>query len=136
MSEPNIPAEVLREFSALGPPQPMRRGSLSERYMKCSRGGCACVDDPESRHGPYFSLTRGVGGRTQSRLIRSDQVGRVQQQVERAQRFREQIEDYWQACERWADAELEASEAVSQGAAEKKGSKRLSNRRSSRKSNS
>ncbi len=41
------------------PPKPMRRGALSERYVKCSKKGCACAESPDARHGPYYSLTRG-----------------------------------------------------------------------------
>ena len=117
---------VLQQFEALGPPQPMRRGSLSERYMKCSKPGCACGDSPDARHGPYFSLTRGVEGRTQSRLIAGDQAEVVRQQIEAGQHFRQRIESYWQACERWADGELGTPEAASNEAAKKRASKRSS----------
>ena len=111
----------------------MRRGSLSERYMKCSKPGCACGDNPDARHGPYFSLTRAVEGRTQSRLVSVEQAEIVRKQVEVGQHFREQIETYWQACERWADAELETEEA-SEEEAKKGASKRGSMPRSSPKS--
>ena len=130
-----IPSAVHQQFNALGPAQPMRRGSLSERYMKCSKPGCACGDDSEARHGPYFSLTRGIGGRTQSRLVPVEQVEIVRKQVEMGQQFREQIETYWQACERWADAQLEEMGAAASDEAAKKGaSKQHSKAKSSRKS--
>lgn len=128
-----VPSAVRQQFDALGPPQPMRRGSLSERYMKCSKPGCACGDNPDARHGPYFSLTRAVEGRTQSRLVSVEQAEIVRKQVEVGQHFREQIETYWQACERWADAELETEEA-SEEEAKKGASKRGSMPRSSPKS--
>ncbi len=48
--------------------------------------------------------------------------------------FRKQVEAYWQACERWADAQLDSPEAASQEAAKKGGSKRRSTPRSSRRS--
>ncbi|MGA3029079.1 MAG: DUF6788 family protein, partial [Bryobacteraceae bacterium] len=60
----------------LAQPKPMRRGSLSERFVKCSKPGCPCASDPKARHGPYFSLTRAVQGRTQSRLVSLRTVGR------------------------------------------------------------
>jgi hypothetical protein len=110
----------------------MRRGSLSERYMKCSKPGCACAEDPDARHGPYFSLTRGVQGSTRSRLVSAEQAQLVHSQIEAGQEFRKHVEEYWQACERWADAQLDTPEAAfSQEAAKKGGSKRPSRRRSS-----
>ena len=135
MAKPaDIPSAVRQRYDALGPPRPMRRGSLSERYMKCSKPGCACGDDPEARHGPYFSLTRGVEGRTQSRLVSMEQAEIVRKQVEVGQHFREQVETYWQVCERWADAQLETPETASDEEAKKGASKRGSKPRSSPKS--
>ena len=129
-----VPPTVLHQFEALGPPRPMRRGSLSERYMKCSKAGCACGDSPDARHGPYFSLTRGVEGRTQSRLVSAEQAEIVREQVEAGQHFRQQVETYWQACERWADGELETPETDSDEAGKKRASQRSSRRRSSARS--
>ncbi len=51
----------------------MRRGSLSERTIKCSKPGCGCGHDPNARHGPYFSLTRAVEGKTRSRFLTAEQ---------------------------------------------------------------
>src|SRR5437667_357765 len=68
-----IPAEVpssLRELAAvLSQPKPMRRGSVSERTMKCGKAGCPCQEDPKARHGPYYSLTRPTAGKTHSRYL-------------------------------------------------------------------
>jgi hypothetical protein len=57
-----VPAPVRELAARLGHSQPMRRGSLSERYVKCGKPGCGCAEDPKARHGPYYSLTRAVGG--------------------------------------------------------------------------
>jgi len=127
----NVPSAVRQHFDALGPPRPMRRGSLSERFMKCSKRRCACAEDPDARHGPYYSLTRGVEGHTQSRLFSAEQAKMVAMQVEAGQEFRKRVEAYWQACEQWGDAQLEAPEAASQEAAKKGASKPRSKPRSS-----
>ena len=130
MPQPStVPSAVRQHFDALGPPQPMRRGSLSKRFMKCSKRRCACAEDPDARHGPYYSLTRGIEGRTQSRLFSAEQAKMVAMQVEAGQEFRKHVEAYWQACEQWADAQLEDSEAASQEAAKKGASKGRSKRR-------
>jgi len=127
----NVPSAVRQHFDALGPPRPMRRGSVSERYVKCNKAGCACADHADARHGPYYSLTRGVEGRTQSRLFSAEQAKMVAMQVEAGQEFRKHVEAYWQVCEQWGDAQLEAPEAASREAAKKGASKGRSKPRSS-----
>jgi len=106
----------------------MRRGSLSERFMKCGKAGCPCQKDDTARHGPYFSVTRGVGGRTSSRYIDAEQATVVRRQIAAAQKFRKEIAALWETCEAWADAELEAT-ADHPEVVEKGGSKRRSSRR-------
>ncbi len=128
-----VPARILDLATQLAPPKPMRRGSLSERYVKCSKAGCACTHDPEARHGPYLSLTRGVGGRTQSRFLSPAQAQLVRRQVQAGQHFRRQVEAFWEACEQWADAQLEAPTAASE-TNQKRGPQRRWKPKSSRKS--
>ena len=108
--------------SELSVPKPMRRGSVSERTIKCSKPGCACARDPKARHGPYYSLTRAVKGKTRSRFLTTEQVALARQQVENGREFRETVEQYWQQCEEWADAQLATPAAVSTEEAEKGGS--------------
>ena len=129
-----VPARVRALATQVGDPTPMRRGSLSERYVKCSKPGCACAARPPARHGPYYSLTRTVGGRTQSRLVPAAQTGLVRQQIAAGQQFRRHVDAFWDACERWADAQLETPETASPEAAQKGGSKRPSRPKSSRRS--
>jgi len=130
-----VPAAVREALAALVEPRPMRRGSLSERYMKCNKPGCPCAERPQARHGPYFSLTRSVEGSTRSRLLSSAQAPRARAQVEAGQQFRKHVEAYWGVCERWADAQLDAPQAAAETEAAKKGgSKKPSTRKSPRRS--
>src|SRR5206468_2752931 len=131
---PEVPPRVRHLVTDLAQPQPMRRGSLSERTIKCGKAGCACADDPKARHGPYFSLTQAVGGKTQSRFLTAQRAAMAQQQIAAGRQFREQVNTYWEACEEWADAEMERVPSASPGEAQKKGSKRNSKATSSRKS--
>lgn len=119
--------------STFGPPKPMRRGSLTERYQKCGKKSCPCHFDQDARHGPYYSLTRAVGGKTKTVHLRADEAEIVRWQVEVGRMFRRELEDYWQACERCADEEIAALRSTSPEAAEKGGSGRRSKRRSKRK---
>lgn len=128
-----VPDAVRILAEKLGEPRPMRRGSLGERWIKCGKERCACARDEGARHGPYFSLTRSQDGRTRSRRLTAEQAERVREQLAAGRVFREQVEDFWQACEDWADAELECKAAEG---AEKRGSGRSSRQRSLTKSRS
>jgi hypothetical protein len=130
----DVPTAVRTLSAQVAAPTPMRRGSLSERYVKCSKPGCACAERPTARHGPYYSLTRTVGGRTQSRFVPAAQAARVREQIAAGQRFRRHVDAFWDACEDWADAQLDPPEAAAQAAAQKGGSRRPSRPKSSRRS--
>ena len=111
----------------------MRRGSVGERYMKCSRPGCACADDVDARHGPYRSLTYAVAGKTRSRYLSPEQEVIARRQIEAGRQFQHEVEDYWESCTRLADQQLDGSSATPD-VAEKGGSRRASARRLKRKS--
>ena len=122
-----VPLQVAALSSALSQPRPMRRGTVNERRMKCGQAHCTCQRDPKARHGPYYMLTQARGGKTRSRYVDSEQVPLLRRQIEAGRGFRQQVEAYWEACEQWADAELEQTQAAE--AAEKKGSRRASGKR-------
>src|SRR5271169_15560 len=121
-----IPSRVRHLAAGLVVPKAMRRGSLSERTVKCSKPHFACGQVPKARHGPYPSLTRAVEGTTRSRFLTAQQAEVARQQIAEGHKFREQLDDYWEACEQWADAQLEGPPAASQEAAKKGGSARSS----------
>ena len=131
-SSSSVPAQVRALAERLAQLRPMRRGSLSQRYVKCSKSGCACNQDPEARHGPYYSLTRKISGQTQSQWVTVDQAERIREQIAAGQEFRQQVEAVWAACEQWAEAETAAASLVR--GVEKRGSRRRSRRRSRPKS--
>jgi len=127
----DIPPAVRDLATRLAEPRPMRRGSLSERSMKCGQAGCRCQRDPQARHGPYFSLTRVEAGKTTSRYVGAAQTALARAQVEAGKQFRAHVEAYWRACEQWADAQLDAPAAAAQAAAKKGAAQKPSRRRSS-----
>ena len=127
--EPVIPPRVAELAAQLAQPRPMRRGSLSVRYVKCNKPGCPCAERLDARHGPYTSVVRTVSARTKSRSVSAEQGPLLRAQVEAGQQFRRQVESYWQASETWADAMLDAPKAASQEAAKKKGSEKPSRRK-------
>src|SRR6266550_9263817 len=97
-ASPEIPARVRQLATELAQPQPMRRGSVSERSIKCGKTGCACARDPKARHGPYHSLTQAVGGKTRSRFLTAEQTAVAQRQVATGRQFREQVDTYYEVC--------------------------------------
>ena len=130
---PDVPPRVRHLATDLADAKPMRRGSLSERTIKCSKPNCACAQDPKARHGPYYSLTHAVEGKTRSRFLTAEQAHLVRQQIENGREFRGHVDLYWEACEEWAESQLMDSSASS-GEPKKRGSKRTSKMKSSRKS--
>ena len=134
MSESTPSQAAIQLVGRLAEPKSMRRGSLSERFVKCSKPGCACATDSAARHGPYFSLTRAVNGQTHSRLVGPPQVEVVRRQIQAGQEFRRQVDDYWNICEQWADEEVEGSSTQTAEAVKKGGSKQASKTRSGKRS--
>ena len=124
-----VPGPVRELAARLGQSQPMRRGFLSERYVKCGKAGCGCAEDPKARHGPYYSLTRAVGGQTRSRFLSSEEAQRAREQIEAGQQFRRQVDAYWAVCEQWADAQLAAREEEGQAEVKKNRTRRGSGAR-------
>ena len=127
-----VPPQVAELSAALSQPRPMRRGTVNERRMKCGQANCACQRDPKARHGPYYMLTQASGGKTRSRYVSSGQVPLLRRQIQAGREFRQRVEAYWEACENWADTELVQTQAAE--AAEKKGSRRASGKRSAKNS--
>jgi hypothetical protein len=121
----DVPSDVRQLATELAQPRPMRRGSVSERTIRCGKPNCACATDPKARHGPYFSFTQAVGGKTRSRFLTAEQAALAQQQVAAGREFREQVDAYWEACEQWSDTQLDPSRASS-AEAKKGGSRRTS----------
>ena len=128
-----VPSQVRQLAAEFADTKPMRRGSLSERTVKCSKPGCACAQDPKARHGPYFSLTHAVGGKTHSRFLTAEQADLVRQQIDVGRQFCGRVDALWQASEQWADSQL-TDISASSGEAKKGGSRRISKTKSSRKS--
>lgn len=129
----DVPDDVKQLSAELARPRPMRKGSLTERRVKCSKPGCPCGSQDSARHGPYLSLTQVVDGKTRTRLVPQSQAVLVRQQIEADRQFREQADEYRRACQRWADAELSEPQAPP-GDAEKGGSRRALRTRSRKKS--
>lgn len=109
----------------------LRPGSLVERYRRCGKSNCHCAHKGATGHGPSWSLTREVAGKTVTTIIPSGAVEQTRQQLTEYTRFRRLGKELVETSEQLCDAQLLAPEAASQEAAKKGGSKRRSQARSS-----
>ncbi len=50
------------------------QGSITKRRMTCGRPSCGCLDNPDARHGPYYSWTYKREGKTVSVYLSPDQA--------------------------------------------------------------
>ena len=63
-------------------------GTLTERRTRCSSRGCRCHADPPALHGPYYSWTRKIDGKTVTRTLSPQQARRYQPWFDDARRLR------------------------------------------------
>ena len=125
-------AELQNQLAQVGD---LRPGSLVERYRRCGKAGCHCAAPGAEGHGPSWSLTRAVDGKTVTRVIPPEAVTRTRQHLAEYQRFRGLVHEMVETSEQLCAAKLEAAPAASdEEAAQKGGSRRPAPRRSSRRS--
>lgn len=75
------------------PPAQDGRGSLSERRLTCTHGGCHCHDDPPQLHGPYGYWTRRVAGKTVSKVLSAEQAEEYQVLIDNDRRLRSLVQE-------------------------------------------
>ncbi len=104
----------------------MRQGSLVERYRRCGKPSCRCAHEKERAHGPSWSLTRAVGGKTITRIIPAEAVERTREQIAEYHKFRQLTRELIEINERLCDVRLRTETKSSEGA--KKGASKRSSR--------
>jgi hypothetical protein len=110
----------------------MRPGSLVERYRRCGKPGCHCARPGARGHGPSWSLTHQVAGKTITKVIPASAVQTTLAQIAEYRRFRALMKDLVDVSERLCEARLAQGKAASQEAAKKGASRKPSARRSPR----
>jgi len=124
-------AELARRWeevrAALGDVRELRPGALVGRYRPCGKPTCHCAQPGDPGHGPCWSLTRVVGGKTVTKVIPAAAAARTQAQIAEHRRFRELARELVEIGEQLCDARLQ--DAASPEAAQKGGSARPSRRR-------
>ena len=97
----------------------MRPGSLVARYRKCGKPSCRCAGQGERGHGPSWSLTHAVEGKTRTKIIPAAAVPQTQEQIAEYRRFRRLIRALVEVSEKVCNDQLEAPQAASTEAAKK-----------------
>lgn len=113
----------------------IRRGSLYERYLKCGKPECRCFSDKAYLHGPHYSLTKKVKGKTVLRSIAKGVLELTKAQIVNCQEFRRVSEEFLAVNEEICEAKL-LEPGVETDRAQKKISRRFSKTKSSEKSKS
>ena len=72
----------------------MRQGTVSERYLKCGKAECRCGKEEAYAHGPYFSLTKAVKGKTVTRVIPKPLVELTRVQIAEFREFRRLSQEF------------------------------------------
>jgi len=78
-------AKIAAELAAIGLALP---GTLTERHTRCSSPGCRCRAEPPVLHGPYYSWTRKIQGKTVTRTLSAEQAQRYGPWFDQARRLR------------------------------------------------
>lgn len=119
--------EIRAELASIGD---LRPGSLAARYRKCGKPNCHCAREEGGGHGPSWSLTRQVGGKTVTRIIPPSAVTQTKEQIAEYRRLRQLTQELVEVSEGLCEAKL-ATTAASEEAVKKGASKRRSTQKSS-----
>lgn len=85
----------------------MRPGSLVARFRKCGKAACRCAKKGAAGHGPSYSLTHPVRGKTVTRIIPAGPaVDRTRQQLDQYHRFRRLVQQLVSVSEQICDLQL------------------------------
>lgn len=90
----------------------MRPGSLVPRFRKCGKPSCHCAQKGDPGHGPSFSLTRPVKGKTVTRVIPAGPaVERTRLQLQEFRRFRQLVQQLIDVSEQICDQRIRSAES-------------------------
>lgn len=85
----------------------MRPGSLVPRFRKCGKPSCHCTKKDDAGHGPSYSLTHAVSGKTVTHVIPAGAaVERTREQLDEYRRFRELVRQLIAVSEQICDRQL------------------------------
>lgn len=123
--------EICDELASIGD---LRPGSLVARYRKCGKANCHCAKEEGGGHGPSWSLTHKVDGKTVTKIIPPNAVAQTQKHIAEYRRLRKLTGELVEVSEGLCDVMLSNPGAVADDTGKKGASKRASSRKSAPKS--
>jgi hypothetical protein len=98
----------------------LRPGFLTARFRKCGKPNCHCAQEDSPGHGPSYSLTHRVGGKTVTQVIpQGPAVERAKAHIAEYRRFRNLVRELIVVSEQICSAQVRDSEAVPTSGAKK-----------------
>ena len=88
----------------------LRPGSLVERFRKCGKPNCHCARPGEPGHGPSWSLTHDVKGKTATKIIPKAFVPQTREHIAEYQRLRHITSELVTVNEQICEARIESGE--------------------------
>jgi hypothetical protein len=108
----------------------LRPGFLTARFRKCGKPNCHCAQKDSPGHGPSYSLTHRVGGKTVTQVIpQGPAVERAKEQIAEYRRFRNLIRELIVVSEQICSAQVRDAEALPASGAKKKPLRRSTGQR-------
>ena len=108
----------------------LRPGFLTTRFRKCGKANCHCAQKGSPGHGPSYSLTHRLGGKTVTQVIpQGPAIERTKAQIAEYRRFRLLVRELIAVSEQICSAQLRDAQAVSTNQAKKKPLRRSAGRR-------
>src|ERR1700674_139971 len=99
----------------------LRPGFLTARFRKCGKLNCHCAQKDSPGHGPSYSLTHRVGGKTVTQVIpQGPAVERAKAQIAEYRRFRILVRELIAISEQICSVQLRESAEVSETETKKK----------------
>ncbi len=98
----------------------LRPGFLTARFRKCGKPNCHCAQKDSPGHGPSFSLTHRVAGKTVSQVVpQGSAVERAKAQIAEYHCFRKLVRELIVVSEQICSAQVRDSEALPASEAKK-----------------
>ena len=105
--------QLKTQLAAIGD---MRPGSLVPRFRKCGKPSCHCAKKGAPGHGPSYSLTHAVAGKTVTHVIPAGPaVEQTCEQLDEYHRFRQIVQQLVTVSEQICISQLRQTEPQHEG---------------------
>ena len=89
-----------------------RPGTLTSRYRKCGKKNCHCADENSKGHGPSWTITRKVEGKTVAKYIRVEMLEETKKQIQNYHDFQTTVNKMIETNIKLCDNQLEQNKTA------------------------